>query len=168
MGLNNYYKGGEARKVIFHLVGDGPEIPRYMRLVNKLRLKDYVVFHGRMIGKELDEVYNKSVIAIGSLGLYKYNINCNSTLKVGEYLAKGLPIISGAHISMIENENVPFILYVPNDSSDVDINKIIYFYDELHNNTTANDVALQIREFAYERFDMPIVMKPIIEYLGKH
>ena len=164
-GLSNYYGGDVNRKVVFHLVGEGPEIPKYKKLVNKLGLSNYVIFHGKKIGKDLDDVYSIADIAIGSLGLYKYDIFCNSTLKVGEYLAKGLPIVSGANISTIENEKVAFILSLPNNSSDINIYDIIQFYERLYKNTSKNEVSAQIRKFAYERFDMPIVMKPIIEYL---
>ncbi len=166
-GLGKYYKSNPSKIVIFHLVGEGPEIPKYKRLTLQLGLSEYIRFHGKKIGKELDDIYDESDIAIGSLGLYKYDIYCNSTLKVGEYLAKGLPIVSGAYISMIEDKMVPFILTLPNDSSDVDINSIISFYKSIYNNTSPVEVATQIRRFAYEHFDMPIVMKPIIDYLEK-
>ena len=165
-GLGRYYKSNPSRIVVFHLVGEGPEISKYQLLTTQLGISDYVKFYGKRIGKDLDDIYDDADIAIGSLGLYKYHILCNSTLKVGEYLAKGLPIVSGAFISMIEDEKIPFILTLPNDSSDVDINSIVNFHDSLYENASISDVASQIRRFAYERFDMPIVMKPILDYLS--
>ena len=165
-GLNIYYKRNPNKTVVFHLVGEGPEILKYKRLTSQFGISNYVKFHGKKLGKELDDIYDEADIAIGSLGLYKYDIFCNSTLKVGEYLAKGLPIVTGAHISMIEDENVPFILNISNDSTDVDIRKIIEFYERVYNDVSISDVANKIREFAYEHFDMPIVMKPIIDYLS--
>ena len=164
-GLHEYNQKAENRKVVFHMVGEGPEIDYYRRLVAKFKLHNTVLFYGKRIGEELDEVYEKADIAIGSLGLYKYNIYCNSTLKSGEYLAKGLPIISGCKISTIEKENNRFIYEVANDSSTVDVQKIVDFYDDLYSDYNRVEIRKDIRDYAKTKFDMPVVMGPIVEYI---
>ena len=164
-GLHIYYKKGGLRRIIYHVVGDGEEVFKYQRLVKKYNLESVVIFHGKLIGDELDAIYNITDVAISSLGLYKYNINTISTLKEGEYLSKGLPTVTGCKISLLTDEEPPFILTFTNDCSPIDINKVIRFYDNLHNGRTKEDVINEIRRFAKRHVDMAIVMKPITDYL---
>lgn len=69
-----------------------------------------------------------------------------STLKAREYAAKGLPFITSLKLDIFENEK--FVLHVPADESNIDVNEIVAFYDELYLNKDAQELARNIREKA--------------------
>ncbi|SDB26594.1 Glycosyltransferase involved in cell wall bisynthesis [Ruminococcaceae bacterium FB2012] len=164
-GIANYYNNGGKREIIYNVVGDGVEVKKYKKMVTKYGIESHVLFHGKLIGDELDNVYNHTDIAVSSLGLYKYKINTISTLKEGEYLAKGLPTIAGCKISLICDEEPPFILVFSNDSSPINIDRIIDFYDNIYMREDKEKIVDEIRSFAKTNVDMPVVMQPIIQYL---
>lgn len=164
-GIYQYYNNGGNRGIVYNIVGDGDVVSAYKKMVKKYQLESHVKFYGRVIGKDLDEIYNNTDIAVSSLGLYKYGINIISTLKEGEYLAKGLPTIAGCKISLLCDEEPPFILGFSNDSSPISINRIIDFYDNIYNQKDKKKTVDEIRSFAKRNVDMPVVMKPIIKYL---
>lgn len=58
-------------------------------------LPDNMQFYGWLNSAELDRLYDESNIGIGSFGNHIIGKNTDSTLKVLEYLAKGLPVILG-------------------------------------------------------------------------
>ena len=166
-GLKYYYEQENiVKKVCLYLVGDGPEKRYYQRLVDKYGLTAYVKFFSTKTGKELDQLYGRSDIALASFGFYKAGLyHTNSSLKVCECLAKGLPFATGCSISGIE-EACPFMILFPNDKSTVDIRQIVEWFEKLcDNGKSKEELAKTIRMFAEERFDMEVVMRPIIEYI---
>ena len=69
----------------FHLVG----------IDNSRTPIDNVFFHGPLSQHELDALYPKMDIGLGTLALHRNNMKEASPLKVREYLAFGLPVIIG-------------------------------------------------------------------------
>lgn len=167
-GLADYYSGQDTQRktVRLHMVGDGDELGRYKSLVKSSKLEKYVQFYGKRTGEELNAIYNKADVALGVFGLYKVKVNVCSPLKTKEYLSKGLPVISGFHEDSFEDGNVDFYLEFANDDSNVDIGRIVEFYDGLlekyQSKKALRDV---IRSYAKEHVDMSIAMKPIIDYI---
>lgn len=146
------------------MVGDGSELPNYKRLVRERKLEEHFVFHGFMDGRELDDIYNECDIALASLGAYKNNIFLMANLKTREYLAKGIPIVTGCVLDVDKEQNSPYILNLPNDSSPLDIKTIINFYDEVYRDSK-DRVIRDIRAFAERRFGMDQAMKNVIDYI---
>ncbi len=56
-----------------------------------------VVCHGGLYGTDLDNVFCRADIAIGTLALHRKHMQEASPLKTREYLAHGLPVIAGYH-----------------------------------------------------------------------
>lgn len=164
-GLYAYYREGNTRKVICHLVGDGPEKVRYQKLVEKYGLKENVVFYPTLIGEELDKVYEKGDVALSALGVYKDGINRENSLKTREYMAKGFPMVTGCKVDGID-ETYPFVCQFPNNSSPIDIKRILSFYDDLCETYSKEEMRMNIRSYVKKVADMPIVMKPIIDYIS--
>lgn len=166
-GLAQYYFNNPSRVIEIHIVGEGTELNYYKNLVAQYHLENYVIFYGRKIGAELDQIYNNMDIALGPFGAYKRRIFKSSSLKIREYLAKGLPIISGCREDVFDDTpDYPFYLQMPNDNSLIDMRDILCFYDCIYcGNITRQTVHDKIREFAKIKVDMGITMKPIIEYL---
>lgn len=166
-GLSNYYAEGGKKQIEFHMVGDGKEQIYYQDLTKKYHLEKHVFFHGRKTGKELDQFYDIADIAIGSLGFYKIKLDISSNLKVREYLAKGLPIVSGCNEDIFDKSDVDFYYRVPNNSTPIDMEKIIEFYDRLYTGKESRTaVKERIREYANKTVDMKIVIKPIVDFVN--
>lgn len=163
-GLHNYYLNGGNEKFMVHMVGEGPEKQTYQELVNQYGLNDKVIFYGKKTGKELDEVYAKADIALASFGLFKYDIKIISTLKMCEYLAKGLPVLSGCRTSMLAPYTPDFILEFSNDTTPVDMNRVVDFYKKLCE-TDTKKLTEEIRGFAKQYMDMPVVMGPVLDFI---
>lgn len=130
-GINKYVKSGGTRKVELHLVGEGAATPMYRRLAEEYGLCDSVIIHGKLFGNSLDEMYDLCDIGVGSLGLPSKQLPKTNTLKVLEYMAKGLPVIcEESEISI--DKNSKYRLEVPSDSDPIDVNKVIDFFDSVY------------------------------------
>ena len=125
-GIHHYVQSnGEAtRKVIFTLIGDGPVLDNYRKSVAKYQLSNQVTLVGRKKQSELQAYFEQADIGVDSLGRHRSGVSYNSSLKGKEYLAKGLPIVSGVKTDLDELD-YPYYLRVPADDTPIDINEII-------------------------------------------
>lgn len=166
-GMVEYYRNGGNRKIVYHCVGDGIVLEEYKRIVKENNLQKYVVFYGRQTGELLDEIYNRCTLAIASLGLHRIGGTLGSFLKTREYLAKGLPMITGCDIDILDKEKFPYFIQFPADESPIDIEKVIEFHDRIYleSGKTQEEIVDEIRDFAYRTCDMSVAMKPIIDYI---
>jgi hypothetical protein len=80
-----------------------------------------------MFGKELDEVFNQSQFAIGSLARHRSGITVIKTLKNREYATRGVTFIYSELDSDFDNQ--PYIIKAPADESPVNVQQIIDFMD---------------------------------------
>jgi len=167
LGLADYYAIDHTTKVTLDLVGDGPEKDGYIQLVNKYGLQEYVTFYPNTSGEELEKIYNKCDIGIASLGMYKLNLyKNNSVLKTREYLAKGMLMLLGCEIDVID-DTYKYAVSFPNDDSPIDISKVVEFYNGIYNEYGDKRVVAEyIRDFAMKTVDNSVVMKNVIEYIG--
>ena len=165
-GLSEYYKHGGSREIELHMIGDGPDVCYYKSLAVSSGLNDRVIFYGSKTGTELDDCYDDMNIGLGGFGLYKTGITKTSGLKVCEYLAKGLPVVSGAPDIAFDRGGERFFLQYPNEPVAVDIGRMIEWYDDLVSNST-DEIGLinDIRDFARNSVDIKMTMRPVIQYL---
>lgn len=132
-GLADYYrKSANGCKVYFHIVGEFSgqrERDEILPLIEKYHLEEYVLLYGSLFGGELDKVFAKADIAVGSLGRHRSNITHIKTLKNREYAVRGIPFL----YSEIDEdfEGKPYILKIPADESPLDIGRVIEFYSGL-------------------------------------
>ncbi len=167
-GLKDYYRNGGKRNVQCHFVGEGPEKVLYEKLAAQYELRNHVTFYGALSGRKLDDVFNICDIGVCTLGGYKKGLHLSSELKSREFLAKGLPIVSGIEIDVLSNRKFPYYLQLSNDDTDIDIIKLIEFYDKVyHNQESIGEIRKAIRSFAQEYIDMPVTMLPVIEYMRR-
>lgn len=169
-GLYQYYAASVAPDcmVHLHLVGDGPEKPRYQKLVQRYGLEAYVHFYPTMQGEELDRLYDRCDMALVSFGMYKLHFYGRmGALKSRECLAKGMPFLAGCAIDVLP-EDYPYARIFPNDDSIVETKDIVTFYRKVRCMEPDKErLADAIRQFAREHVSMEAVMKPIIEYIGQ-
>lgn len=128
-GLANYYATERDCQVYFHLVGqmNSPrEQQDILSGIHENGLESYVLLYGNRHGNELDELFEKADMAIGSLGRHRSNITCVKTLKNREYAARGLAFAYSETDDDFDEK--PYVLKVPADETPIDIQTIIDFY----------------------------------------
>ena len=134
-GLGEYYSqqptaNSQQPEVFFHIVGGVH--PNHMRdyfepLLGKYQIRDKIIFHGTMFGKELDDIFNQCQFAIGSLGRHRSGITVIKTLKNREYATRGIPFIYSEQDSDFDHQ--PYVLKAPADETPINIQQIIDFYN---------------------------------------
>ncbi len=165
-GLSEYYANGGKRHVELHMVGDGVECDIYKKLTNELGLNDSIFFYGVLEGNELENCYENKDIGLGEFGLYKRTINVSSSLKVREYLAKGLPVVCGVHNTSFDEGGEDYHYDFPNIPGQIDFNELLSWYDDLISLYGDKSVlTASIRDFSKKTVDISVTMRPIIEYL---
>lgn len=144
-GLYEYYQNGGERKIILNLVGE--YLIDTKNLIKKYDLDDNVVFYGKLIGRDLDEVYNISDIGLGAFSNRK-NETTGSCIKTKEYFAKGLPFVNGWREPAFD-DSYPFVKRVDTNTDSIDINEVIQFYDSIN---ADNEIQIKMRKFAEEHY----------------
>lgn len=166
-GLHNYYQNSAGTyRINLHLVGDGPEKSKYQKMVSEYRLQEYVTFWPITTGSELDKLYDDADMALAVFGMYKvgYYVPVGA-IKTRECLAKGIPMITGIPIDVLD-QNHQYALLFPNDNSPIDMFRVIDFFEEIKKDgREKEDVAVELRKFARERASMEVVLRPIIEFI---
>ncbi len=165
MGLSSYYENGGDRDIQITFVGYGSELDYYKKLVKDTHLSNHVIFTGKKQGEELDKLYDGCDLGIGSMGGYKIGIEVFSSIKLGEYLAKGLPVVTGARTLIFDRFGDKYNLNFPNNNSQIDISKVVEFYDSVYNGKDKIVLRNRIRDFALSAIDIKVVMRDIIDYL---
>ena len=134
-GLGEYYKSNpNGRKVYFHVVGweddRGTTSNGYLtveQMARKYGIEKYIIYHGKLFGDKLDEVFNQCVFAIGSLGRHRSGITEIKTLKNREYAARGISFIYSENDSDFDDK--PYIIKAPADESPINVGEIINYID---------------------------------------
>ena len=134
-GLGQYYQQGGAERlpVYFHVVGDVSDAimhgdryqPGFLHYIRQYQIADYVVFHGKLFGQQLDQVFAQCAFAIGSLGRHRSGITHIKTLKNREYACRGIPFVYSECDSDFDRQ--PYVMKAPADESPIDVNSILSF-----------------------------------------
>ncbi len=163
-GLGEYYKLEPNKKVEFHIVGDGTVVKELKKLCCDLRVEQYVFFHGWMHGKELDDMFDRCDIGVGSLGMYRIGLENGNTLKLREYTARGIPFFYGYADKLIKSCVDDYTMQVPNDDSPIDIATVISFYEKMKEKGF-DKIAVEMRKLAEEHLSWAKQMKPVVDYI---
>lgn len=167
-GLHQYYEKGGKQKFCFHIVGYAQSAKvqnEYEHLVEKYHLKDDVIFHGKQFGEALDKIYSICSLAVDSLGRHRSKVYYNSSLKGKEYMAKGIPIISGVNTEMDREAGYPYYFRAPADETPVDFFAVEKFYHQVYDTRSHEQVAEEMREYCGTHFDFVHAYKPLIDFL---
>lgn len=155
-GILNYH--GDYG-ITLNIVGKGTEIPELQKLADN---DTRIVFHGFKNNEEMNDIFNNTDIAIDSLGRHRSGIEYNSTLKGKEYAARGIPVISAVKTEFDYMPEYPYYFKVPADDSDICIEDIISFHENIISNKDYSAITDEIRSITYKLFDFEWGFKQII------
>lgn len=156
------------KKVIIDLVGgegDG-SLALWKNMVCDYGLEDNILFHGRKIGKDLDELFNQATIGLGSLGMYRRGFSTASILKIREYVARGLPFVYANDDPNI-NSKCWWAKELPNNSEAIDMEDVYQFALAVQNWNYA-DVGSVMREYAKKYMSWEVQFEKIIAQLKRN
>lgn len=159
-GLHKYYQEGGKRNIIFNLAGKGGQLDYYEHLVNQYELQGHVNFCGELYGKKLDEIYDESDIAIGSLGFYKTNTMSGAPIKLREYCARGIPFIYG-YDDISFNSNMYYCRRVSNDATPLVMDEIADFYDFIYD---GRNFMKDMRQYTITNLTWETILQPVINF----
>jgi hypothetical protein len=146
------YKGTTI--IHLHIVGEGNEIPAVQQMVKNVSATNEVFFYGPLYGKDLDEMFNRCDIAIGSLGIHRIGLHEATTLKAREYCSRGIPFIYGIPDRDFPPD-FPYVLPIPADESSIDMAEVIRFAKAVYSEP---DFSIKMREYAKQSLDWSIKM----------
>lgn len=120
------YQGPERVRILM-VGGDGDgSLPAWQQLAKELGVADQVTFTGPLSGDALNEAVARCDIGVGGLGLHRIGQHLSTTLKLREYMARGLPFVYA-----VEDPSLPeddrFCLRLPNDESPIDMHELVAF-----------------------------------------
>ena len=123
---------------------------------------------GRLSGDGLLPYYNSADLALDAFGRYKTGNMLSTSLKSREYLAKGLPIITGCKTDIL-NRPFPYYMECDNDDSPVDFSELVRFFDSIYGTgKKRSDVASDVRKYGRKICDISVMIKPIRDFLADH
>ena len=164
-GLDRFIQGVAAYHgpvhVNLHIVGDGDELENIKTLTHTLAVTRSVHFHGFLGGSDLDKVFDRYHIAMGSLGIHRNGLKQASALKVREYCSRGIPF-------MISNDDpdfpatFPYSLSLPPDDTPISMDTVIGFYHAVYAHLSHPG---EMREYAEEHLDWSVKMKNIKRFI---
>ncbi len=161
--IEGLYQYQGNRKIILHLVGKEEDNGEIRRLCHKRNLHDQVMFHGYREYAELDGFFNAAHIAIGCLGFHRKGVDEGSTIKNGEYCARGIPFIYG-HIDPDFPEHFPFTQSFPASEDPIPISEVVSFLDRVMADPNHPD---QMRKFAFDHLDWSKKTQILLDVLNR-
>lgn len=166
--VGEYYKNLENTNFIpiyLDIVGDGDHtiLDSYNQLIKEYGIDNYVKLHGLQTGEKLNEIFNKASIGIDSLGRHRSGIYYNSSLKGKEYLARGLPIVSGVKTDLDEFTDLDFYFRIPANDTVPNLLDIINWYNFLIKNHA--NLNSDIRKFGENNFSYSKAYEKIFDYI---
>ena len=146
-GMANYYREPHDKKIYFTIVGKG-NLSVYNQLVSLVKdnsLEDYVCFLGQKKNSELDKYFDEANLAIGCLGCHRKNIYEVKSLKNVEYAMRGIPFVYSESNSDFDQR--PYVLRVPADDSDIQLDLLLSFVQNL--NLSPSEIHDSVKEYTW-------------------
>ncbi|GAB4093966.1 glycosyltransferase family protein [Flaviaesturariibacter terrae] len=161
-GLPAYIQSGKGPEIHFDVVGNGPEFEKVKGLTESLGVQQYVTFHNFKGGAELDAIYARNHVAIGTLGFHRIGITNSSSLKNREYFARGLPIVVSTPDKDMPPE-LPYVKYVPGNEEPLDIADIVAFAQRVYAEPGVN---ARIRAYADDHVSWNSKIAVVLDAIG--
>lgn len=163
-GLRRQLVRIDEGRIELHFVGPNTTAMEKMkRKVLEGGLKTSVFFHGAKTGAELDELFDRCHIAVGTLGWHRVNVHQTSNLKSREYMARGIPYVySGLDVSV--PKGFPHVLEVPATDDPVDSDVLWAFARRVYSNPLHS---VEMRRYAERKMNWRQVIQPLVSELHR-
>ena len=157
-GMSNYAAGD--RRLRLELVGDDFDgsVTRWLKLAEELNISADVVYHGALYDEQLTGMLDSCHMAIGSMALFRKDSVIASTLKVREYIGRGIPFIYAYKDRALSGDEW-FAMRLPADESVADFDKIIPWLENIYKKA---DFSAKMREFASENLSWESQFKKVL------
>lgn len=155
-GLAECHEKVNDATIEFHVIGNSHTIDEMKKKCIELGLS-HIYFHGKKTTEELNEMFDSFHVGLGCLALYRRNANIDTTLKVVEYLCRGIPVISSGKVFF---DNQFCVFSVSNDDRSISIKSIYDFYYSINKDSLKN-----VSDEAKKSFSWNSIMKKCIESL---
>ncbi|MDD3214465.1 MAG: hypothetical protein PHY64_12365, partial [Eubacteriales bacterium] len=99
---------------------------------------------------------------VGSLGMYRYGLAQGMTLKLREYMARGLPFVTAVDDPALPND-ADFALRVSNDDSPIDMAAIVAFALRVKSSADASE---RMRAYAQAHLSWEGVLRGVLERIA--
>lgn len=142
--------------VKFKIIGEGPDLERLKQLVLSYNLSDNVFFSGLLYGDDLYNEYKIAHYGVDSLGWDRVSAYEASSIKVREYLAAGMPVITATKDPDFSGDE-SFLMTVP---SNEDINCIAALLKKIYFMPVPQP--RECRLFAENKLDFKVKMRSIL------
>jgi hypothetical protein len=164
-GLKDYYNNHNTQlKITFDIVSPvREEVKNLQEITTELGLSEYVIFHDKKDGEELDELFDRCHLAVGDLGSYRKGLKQTAALKVRDYSARGIPFISSVEDPDFSSD-FPYILKLSADNEPVNMLQVIDFIKNIQLDLQHSS---KLRDYATQNLDWSIKLKPVIEIIKK-
>jgi len=160
-GMVKYYAQSTVpMKVYFDVVGPGLEVKNLIFMAERGNIKEYVRFLGTVVGKELDDLFDKADIGVSVLGVHRNRLTYCDSLKSREYCARCLPFVTEKTEQMYTGQ--PFVMHVEADESSLDINQVIDFWKSCNND---EKMVERMREYAQEICDWSVAFQEVVKFV---
>lgn len=163
-GMQNYVKQSDY-PIEFHFVGpdDDGSLKQWRAMVEKLGLNEYFKFEGPLYDKDLEIMFDKCAIAIDSLGMHRVNISTSSSLKIRQFMARGIPfVLAVPDLSLLPN--LEFYTIVDSNDQPINIPSIIDFANIVNEKNYLSDLMI---EYAKQHMSWEAQFDKIFKILGE-
>ena len=161
-GMRKYYQVHSTPKVYFHIVGDGEARAELEDMVTKYALGEYIIFHGVLTGKALEEAYLSCNTAVGELAAPQNEQKTTSSLKNKEYCAVGIPIIHVVRDNAVPCD-APYYKLLEHDGTSVDVRGIVEYFEFVKSHP---EIHKQMRRYAEEHLSWERQMEKVVPAVG--
>lgn len=139
--------------------GQGPAEAELRELCTGLGLDEHVTFHGMTTGRALDELFDRSDVAVASLGMHRIGVENASSLKTREYCARGIPfVLAGRDDSFADT--FPFALRAPVGDDPIDLTKLLEDFATVVGQV--DDPAAEMRAYAADNLSWTMRVSEIM------
>lgn len=151
-------------RMVLHLAGmegDG-SLAAWLKLAQELGVEKNVLFEGELHGSALDELVDRCDAGVGSLSIRKRKVGRVITLKLREYMARGLPFLY-----QIEDVDVPWpehcSLQVADEGEPIDLQEVAEFVKRVR---SMPDLPARMREYAARHLAWEPILQSVLKEVG--
>ena len=142
------------------IIGQGPQKDSLMKKAKELQLDDVVTFLNPIHGNDLDDVFDKANVGIGTLQNAQRKLGYAANLKHRHYASRGLPFFY----------NVPDLGFdactaghLQMSLGEIDLDKLAIWFES--NNESMAQTSLYLRTYAKEHFAWDQILAKVLEQI---